>query len=182
MRIKLQESRSAGRRTEIESARRGGIRDRFNEPLALNKLKYQASILYSDFKIIPSVKWELDESGKKVKIYKRKAYIKELAALLGEELKLDAHRVEDEIHAKASQFYNIPFVLKENLTEEEYARIKMLSKDWPGLQGAKVSERVYPKGKVAGDVLGHLGKIGKEEVEKVIHEREELPFISRRVR
>lgn len=171
---KLQESRTAGRRTEIEAARRGGIRDRFNEPLALNKLKYQAAILYSDFKVIPSVKWEEDETGKKVKVLKRKNYIHDLSILLGEELKLDPHRIEDEIHAKASQFYNIPFVIKENLNEEEYARIKMLSREWPGLKGSRVSERVYPKGKMAGDVIGHLGKIGKEEFEKVIQEREEL--------
>ena len=171
---KLQESRLPGRRVEIEPARRGGIRDRYNEPLAINKLKFQAAILYSDLKSIPSVKWEVDGEGKKIKVYKRKDYIKKLSLLLGEELKLDAARVEDEIHAKASQFYNIPFILKENLTEREYARLRMLEKDWPGLQASRVYERIYPKGKLAGDVLGYLGKIGKEEYESVIQEREEL--------
>lgn len=171
---KLQESRLPGRRVEIEPARRGGIRDRYNEPLAINKLKFQAAILYSDLKPIPSIKWEIDSEGKKVKIYKRREYIKQLSLLLAEELKLDASRVEDEIHAKASQFYNIPFILKENITEEEYARLKMMEKDWPALRASRVYERIYPKGKLAGDVIGYLGKIGKNEYEAVIHEREEL--------
>lgn len=171
---KLQESRLPGRRTVLESAVRGTIRDRFNEPLALNKLRYQAAILYSDMKVIPSQAWEVSPEGKKVKVFKRKIYIKELADLLAEELKLDSGRLEDEIHAKASQFYNVPFVIKENLNQEEYARIQMLAKDWPGLVAKKTYTRVYPKGKVAADVIGYLGAISKKEYEGIIREREEL--------
>lgn len=171
---KLQEARLTGKRVEIEKANRGGIRDRFNEPLALNKLKFQAAILYSDLKKIPTVKWELDGAGVKQKVYKRKAYIKELAALLGDELKLDPDRMEDEIHAKASQFYNIPYIVKESITEQEYARLKQLARKWPGLHPMRSSERVYPQGKLAADVLGYLGKIGKSEYDEILKEREEL--------
>lgn len=171
---KLQESRLPGRRIEIEAPIRGGIRDRFNEPLALNKLKFQAAILYSDFKAVPRAKWIVGEDGKKVKINNRKAYIKTLSELLAEELKLDPLRIEDEIHAKASQFFNIPYVIKETITEEEYARLKILAKDYPGIHPHRTYERIYPKGKVAADVIGYLGKIGKSEYESVIQQREEL--------
>lgn len=174
---RLQESRLPGKRTEIEMANRGTIRDRFNEPLALNKLKYQAAILYSNMKPIPSVAWEVGPEGKKIKVFKKKEYIKNLSNLLADTLKLDSGRIEDEIHAKASQFYNVPFVIKENLTEEEYYRLKILGKDWPGLIVKKVSERVYPKGKVASDIIGYLGAIGKGEYEAVIREREELKLL-----
>ncbi|MCB1113417.1 MAG: hypothetical protein KDK62_01540, partial [Chlamydiia bacterium] len=171
---KLQESRLAGRKTEIEKAARGGIRDRFNEPLAENKLKFQAAILYSDLKKIPVVKWEKDEAGSKIKVYKRKLYIKELSKLLAEELKLDADRVEDEIHAKAAQLYNIPYIVKEPLSEEEYYRLNMLAKDFPGLKAIRSHERIYPHGKLASDVIGYLGHIGKEEYETILQERDEL--------
>lgn len=158
---KLQESRAPGRRVVVETPVRGSIRDRFNEPLALNKLRFQAAILYSDMKSIK----------------KKKVYIKTLSELLGEELNLDPARVEDEIHAKASQFYNVPYPVKENLTEEEYFRLRMLMKDWPGLIARRTCTRIYPKGKVAADVVGYLGAMGKGEYEAIIREREELKLL-----
>ena len=174
---RLQESRLPGKRSVILSPHRGTIRDRFNVPLALNQLRYEAAILYSDLKSVPSVVWEADAKGKKVKIFKRKEYIKNLSRLLADELKLDEGRLEDEIHAKASQFFNVPYVIKENLHEEEYARLKMLAKDWPGLFMRRVGSRIYPKGKLAADVIGYLGAIGKEDYEAIIREREELKLL-----
>lgn len=44
---KLDESRRPQRRHEIEAAKRGTIRDRFNIPLAINKMQYNVAILYS---------------------------------------------------------------------------------------------------------------------------------------
>lgn len=171
---KLQESRLAGKRIELEKATRGSIRDRFNEPLAVNKLRYQAAIVYADFKKIPLSRWEKDEMGKKKKVYPRKAYIKSLAELLAEELKLDSERVEDEIHAKAALLYNIPYTLKDSLTEKEYARLKMLARSHPGLVAVRTYSRIYPNNKLASDVIGYLGSINREDYQEILQEREEL--------
>ena len=73
-------------------------------------------------------------------------YIKELVKLLSNELGLEAERVEDLIHAKASYYAQVPFILKDNLTEQEYYRLKILEKDWPGLQARRMPQRHYPKG------------------------------------
>lgn len=171
---KLQASRHPGKRSLIEPARRATLRDRNNLPLALNKLKYQAALTYSEINSIPALAWELNSEGVKVKVSKRKAYIKELSELLAQELKLDKDRLEDEIHAKAALFHNIPFIVKEGISEEEYARLSFLSKDYPGLTPLKVYERVYPQGKLAADVVGYLGAISKREYETIINEREQL--------
>lgn len=101
---KVQDSRKPGKKTEAVQAKRATIRDRFNLPLAINKLRYQAAILYSDMKKIPSIQWVKGEGGKKTKVYKRREYIKQLSEMLAKELGLDPSRLEDEIHAKASLF------------------------------------------------------------------------------
>ena len=124
--------------------------------------------------MIPRFGYEKVRVVRNIKIFKRKEYIKKLSELLAEELKLDAARLEDEIHAKASLFFNIPFVIKEGLTEEQFARLSLLAKDYPGIFPKRSYERVYPKGKLAGDVIGYLGAISKNEYEAVIGEREQL--------
>lgn len=166
---KVEESRRPQRRTILEPARRATIRDRFNIPLAMNKIQYNAAVLYSQIQQIPSVKWEF-EGGKKVKKFKRKEYIANLAKMLGDELHLDAERIEDLIHAKASFYSKMPFVIKENLAEAEYYRLKMLEKDWPGITMQRIPKRHYPLGKVGADVIGYLGAINKEEYEKILQE------------
>src|SRR5690349_16333446 len=50
-----EEARRPQRRTVVESAKRGTIRDRFNIPLAVNRLQYNAAILYAPLKDIPAV-------------------------------------------------------------------------------------------------------------------------------
>ena len=167
---KLEESRKPQRRTVIEPAKRGTIRDRFGIPLAINKIQYSATILYSQLRQIPSVTWEKDPHGKRIKKFNRKNYITRLSHLLGEELNLDPAKVEDLIHAKASLYYNIPFVIKEDLSEKEYYRLKMLEKDWQGIQVERRPKRVYPYGKTAGDIVGYLGAISKKEYEAILAE------------
>ena len=52
----------------MEPAMRGTIRDRFNIPLAINKIGYQASIYYSHLKDIPTIVLDVDlVSGKRTK-------------------------------------------------------------------------------------------------------------------
>lgn len=178
---KVEESRKPQRRVVVEAARRATIRDRFNIPLALNKVQYNAAILYSQFRQIPSVVWKKSPDGKRIKILKRREYIAALSNVLGEELQLDAERLEDLIHAKASFYYQIPFIIKEDITEQEYYRLKMLEKDWLGIHVQRVPKRTYPMGRVAADIIGYMGAINRQEYEKIIQEMKELElFLTKR--
>lgn len=171
---KLEDSKKSQRKTVVESAKRATIRDRFNLPLAINKTAYRASITYSAFRQIPNFAFETNSEGKKVKINKRKAYILELSELLTKELDLDPARVEDLIYAKAALYYNIPYVLKDNLSEKEYYRLLMMEKDWPGLTVQRYAKREYPKGKSASDVIGYMGSISRASFETNIRELKAL--------
>lgn len=172
--IKLEEFRRPQRKTVVEPARRATIRDRFNIPLAINKVQYRAAILYSQFKQIPAIAWTKDANGNKIKKYRRREYIKALAQLLAKDLQLDPERLEDLIYSKAAFYYHIPFVIKEDLSEAEYYRLKMLEKDWVGIQVQRLPKRTYPRGKVAADILGYMGAINRNEYEAIIHEMNAL--------
>lgn len=167
---RLEQSRKPQRRVVVEAARRATIRDRFNVPLAINNIQYNAAILYSQFKQIPSTVWTKDANGKRVKKSRRKEYITQLSQLLSNELQLDPERLEDLIHAKASFYYQVPFVIKEDITEKEYYRLKMLEKDWVGIQVQRLPKRTYPMGKVGADIIGYMGAINRQEYEGVIRE------------
>lgn len=168
---KLEDSRKPQRRTVIEPAKRGTIRDRYNLPLAINKLQYQASILYSQLKPIPSVAWKKEADGKKTKQFKRREYITKLSQLLARELNLDPERLEDLIHSKGALYQQIPLVIKEDITEKEYYRLKMLEKDWLGIHVQIRPKRHYPRGRTASDVIGYMGAINKQEYESIIQEK-----------
>lgn len=167
---RLEESQKPQRKTVIEPAIRATIRDRFNLPLAINKVTYQASVLYSQLRDIPAFIWQKDEQGKRIKVFKRREYIHQLTEMLAKELHLDAERIEDLIHAKASYYSQVPFVIKDGLSEKEYYRLKILEKDWPGLHVRELPKRYYPKGRVAADIIGYMGAINRTEYEKVLHE------------
>lgn len=171
---KEEESRRPQRRTVIEPAKRGTIRDRFNIPLAINRIQYNAAVTYSELRQIPSIKWERTVDGKKIKRSKRKEYIAQLAQTLGSELNLDPERLEDLIHSKASFYNHIPFVIKEDISEEEYYRLKMLENEWLGITVQRLPRRYYPQGRVAGDIIGYMGAINKKEYEEIIHEMASL--------
>lgn len=179
---KLEESRKPQRKTIIEPATRATIRDRFNLPLAINKISYQAAILYSQLRDIPTVGWQKDPvTGKRIRISKRKMYIHELSEILAKELGMEAERIEDLIHAKASYYSQVPFVLKEDLSEKEYYRLKMLEKDWPGIHTRRLPKRYYPQGRIAADVIGYMGAINRPEYEKILQEMKVLEqFIQER--
>lgn len=171
---KVEESRKPQRKSLVEPATRATIRDRFNLPLAINKVSYQATLLYSQLRDIPSYEWQKDPSGKRIRVSKRKIYIHQLSRLLADKLDLDAERVEDMIHAKASYYAQVPFVIKEDLSEEEYYQLKMLEKDWPGIHMRRVPKRFYPLGRAGADVIGYMGAINRSEYEKILHEMKAL--------
>jgi len=159
----LEESRKPQRRSLVERTERATICDRFNIPLAINKMQYKASIYYADIQQIPSFTWEKERNGNRVKILSRSLYITKLALLLAQELELDPERIEDLIHSKASLFPHTPFVIKENISEEQYYRLKMLEKDWLGICAHQGYKRIYPLGKTASDIIGYLGVINDKE-------------------
>lgn len=171
---KWEEARKPQRKVIIEPSRRATIRDRFNVPLAINKVQYNASVIYSQLMHIPRLCTKVDEKGKRVKCYRRKEYITQLALLLGNELNIDSERLEDLIYSKASYYYQLPFTIKEDITESEYYRLKLLEKDWPGIHVQSVPRRYYPLGRVAGDLIGYMGAINREEYESILQEIKEL--------
>lgn len=166
---KSEEARRPQKRTIIEPAKRGTIRDRFNLPLAINKIHYQATVIYSQILQVPAVRWEIQD-GKKIKRFKRKEYIRHLAQLLAQELDLDPDRLEDLIHSKAALYHQVPFLIKDNITEKEYYKLKILEKDLIGLHVRRQPHRHYPQGRIASDIIGYMGSINRNEYEKVLTE------------
>ncbi len=162
------------RKTIVDKAERATIRDRFNIPMAINKIHYNASVRYADLRQIPSTRWKKDPAGNKVREPVRSNYIQALAIHLGEELNMDPVQIEDTIHAKASLFPHTPFIIKEGLLEEEYYRLKLQEKDWIGIEAQKSTKRIYPHGKVGCDIVGYLGSISQNQYVKIAEELREL--------
>lgn len=162
------------RRVVIEKADRATIHDRFGIPLAINKIQYNASVCYAHIRQIPTVRWHKNEKGQRVRISERLEYISKLSEKLSSELGVPARRIEDLIHGKAALLPHTPFVIKEDLSEEQYYRLKGMEKDWLGLQVERVSRREYPLGKIGGDVIGYLGNIDSTKYLKIAHELNSL--------
>lgn len=171
---RLIQARKPQRRVVIEPTPRATIRDRFGIPLAVNKIQYNAAVCYANIREIPSITWKKDSSGKMVRVQARAEYIQKLAEALGKELNLDPLRIEDMIHGKASLFPHTPFVIKEDISEEQYYRLKMLEKDWLGIAMQRASRRHYPQNKVGCDVVGYLGPISQKKYLDVAQEIQEL--------
>ncbi|EKE21364.1 MAG: hypothetical protein ACD_7C00267G0001, partial [uncultured bacterium] len=174
---KINESILPQRRTVIQKANRGIICDRSNNPLAVNRIKYNATIYYSHIRQLPNMKYTKAENGKKIKKYIRKEYIKNLSSFLGTQLNLDPERIEDIIHSKASLLSHIPYVIKENIDEEKYYRLRMMQRDWPGLYLEISQERYYPLNETGSDLVGFMGKISQNEYYKIVDEIKELQNI-----
>jgi cell division protein FtsI/penicillin-binding protein 2 len=160
---RLKEARKPQERIISLPAPRGAIVDREFSPLAINRSRYDATIYYSHIRQIPSIGWKKSVEGKKIKYYPRKDYIKKLSEFLAKELSLNAKDLEDLIHAKAALLPHIPFVIKENISEEEYYRLHQQQRHWAGLHALSTFERYYPEGCVASHILGHLGAFSQEE-------------------
>lgn len=168
------QSRKPQRRVVIEKAPRATIQDRFGVPLALNKIQYNATVSYANVREIPRFIWKKTEKDKKIRFPARTAYIAKLSRLLEAILGLDATRIEDTIHGKAALLPHTPFIIKEDISEEQYYQLKMLEKDWVGLQAERVSRRYYPQGKLACGVLGYLGTMDQNKYLQIAHEIQTL--------
>ncbi|PJD94781.1 MAG: hypothetical protein CK425_10335 [Parachlamydia sp.] len=167
-------ARKPQRKVVLEPAKRATIRDRFNIPLAVNKIQYDAAIVYSELQQIPTFRTVYGPDGKKKKVFKRKEYIESLAQVLGKELQLDPRWIEDIIYSKAAFQFHVPFVIKKEISEQEYYRLKGLENAWLGINVMCVPRRYYPQGKVAGDLIGYMGAISKEKYDGILAEIAEL--------
>lgn len=168
------------RRTLIEPSRRASIRDRFGTPLAVNRVQYNAAVVYSDIAAIAAVGYEW-KNGRKIKYYKRRQHIRELALLLAGILQLDADELEDRIHAEAALYGHTPYIVKKDISEKQYYQLKIAEMSWIGLLAQRAPKRFYPQGKVAGDVVGYMGAIDNENYQAILQERQALQsYVSRR--
>jgi cell division protein FtsI/penicillin-binding protein 2 len=174
---KIRESEQPKRRTIVQRANRGTIRDRFGIPLAVNKICYNATIYYNQISQIRAISWQEDASGKRVKAYPRREYIEKLSMELGKLLGLDPLRVEDLIHSKASLFPHVPFIIKSGLTEEEHYRLAIMEKDWLGIHAEIGSERYYPRHKSGGEIIGTMGSISSKQYIEIAEEIAQLQKI-----
>jgi cell division protein FtsI/penicillin-binding protein 2 len=157
------------RKSTLCHSNRGIIYDRFSLPVAINKICYNASIYYSDIKQLPYIKW-VKEEDKKIKTYPRREHIAKISKILSKELGIDEMKIEDLIHSKASLFPHTPFVIKENISQEKYFRLRMLERDFLGICAEITSTRHYPNNKSACDIIGYLGAINKKEYLSVANE------------
>ena len=170
----LEKALKPQRRTVVEAAPRGTIRDRFNLPLAINKMQYNAAVCFDRIREIPVVSWERDEKGKKVRVYERRIYVEKLSKMLGAALEMDPIAIEDLIYSKASIFPNTPFILKEDISEKLYYRLRLMEKDWTGLSMQRAAKRYYPQGKVGSDLIGYMGAINERQYLAIAEEIKEL--------
>ncbi len=168
------QARKPQRKTSVEKVERATIRDRFNIPLAQNKIEYGVAVRYADIRELPSHKWEINSEGKKIKKAVRGPYIAALSRLLGEELSMDPREIEDIIYAKASLFPQTPFTIKKSLSENQYYKLRMLQKDWVGIVPERGSKRIYPAGKTACDIVGYMGAISSNEYLQIAKEIKDL--------
>ena len=123
-REKLEEARRPQERVVIDRAERATICDRFHIPLAINKVQYNALISYGAIRELPRWIWRRDSTNKRVKYFYRREYITKLSQRVEQILHLKAQRLEDLIHSKAAILGNVPCIIKENISEEQYFRLK----------------------------------------------------------
>src|SRR5207244_12502019 len=126
-------------------APRGQITDRNGAPLAQNRLSYNLVITFptpldfSDEQALGFTKEKIDAAGR----------------LLGRKL-----RVSDEAILRHYRNRGImPLEIAQNLSEEEHENVK--GDLPPGILVRPVYVRIYPNGKVAGQIIGYTGKTGR---------------------
>jgi penicillin-binding protein 2 len=126
-------------------APRGQITDRNGVPLAQNRLSYNLAINFptpldfSDAQAVGFAREKIDKAGK----------------LIGRTL-----RISDEAILRHYRNRGImPFEIAQNLSQSEHEEVK---DNLPsGIMVRPVYVRVYPNGKVAGQIIGYTGRTGR---------------------
>src|SRR5205814_8194925 len=126
-------------------APRGQITDRNGAPLAQNLLTYNLVINFPT---------PLDFSDAQALSYTREK-IDEAAKSIGRRF-----RISDETILRHYRNRGImPFEIAQNLSQQEYENIKDALP--AGMMVRPIYVRVYPNGKVAGQIIGYTGKTGR---------------------
>src|SRR6184192_4564507 len=126
-------------------APRGQITDRNGAPLAQNRLSYNLAVTFptplnfSDALALSYTRQKIDEAGK----------------LIGRRF-----RISDETILRHYRNRGImPFEIAQNLSQQEYENIKDALP--PGMMVRPIYVRIYPNGKIAGQIIGYTGKTGR---------------------
>src|SRR6201988_2568870 len=126
-------------------APRGQITDRNGAPLAQNRLSYNLVINFPT---------PLDFSDSKALSYKREK-IDAAGKIIGRRF-----RISDETILRHYRNRGImPFEIAQNLSQEEYENIKDALP--AGMMVRPIYVRIYPNGKIAGQIIGYTGKTGR---------------------
>jgi penicillin-binding protein 2 len=126
-------------------APRGEIVDRYGNPLAQNKLSYNLAINFptpldfSDAKAVEFVREQISRAEK----------------LLGRLIKLPDQAILRHYHNRGI----MPFEIAPNLSESEYKDVK--EDIHPPMVLRPIYVRVYPNGKVGGNLIGYTGRTGR---------------------
>jgi len=126
-------------------APRGQITDRNGEPLAQNKLSYNLAINFPtplDFSDTQALSFASEK-------------IDRTARLIGRKIKISDDAILRHYHNRGI----MPMEIVQNLSELEYEQIK--NNPPPGVIVRPIYVRVYPNGKVAGQIIGYTGKTGR---------------------
>jgi penicillin-binding protein 2 len=126
-------------------APRGQITDRNGEPLAQNRLSYNLAINFPT---------PLDFSDAQALSFAREK-IDKTARLIGHKIKISDDAILRHYHNRGI----MPMEIAQNLTQVEYDQIK--NDPPPGVIVRPIYVRVYPNGKVAGQIVGYTGKTGR---------------------
>jgi penicillin-binding protein 2 len=95
-------------------------------------------------------------------------HLEETAQAVGEVLEIPPSRIVQDV--KRSRYRNGPFQpvkIKDNLSLDQVYALKMLRWDHPGLNINETILRHYPLGAAASQVLGYVGEISKEQLERL---------------
>ena len=126
-------------------APRGQITDRNGESLAQNRLSYNLAINFPT---------PLDFSDAQALGFAREK-IDRTARLIGRKLKISDDAILRHYHNRGI----MPMEIAQNLSQLEYEQIKNAPP--PGVIVRPIYVRVYPNGKVAGQIIGYTGKTGR---------------------
>jgi len=126
-------------------APRGQITDRNGESLAQNRLSYNLAINFPT---------PLDFSDAQTLSFAREK-IDRTARLIGRKLKISDDAILRHYHNRGV----MPMEIAQNLSQSEYEQIK--NDPPPGVIVRPIYVRVYPNGKVAGQIIGYTGKTGR---------------------
>jgi cell division protein FtsI/penicillin-binding protein 2 len=144
---------------------RGTIRDRFHVILAANAIEYRVGVVWPPIQEIPR---KIIENGQKR--FLRKDYVKALSKMIGKVVDIDPQRIEDTIYSYAVFSQTTAVVLKTGLTEQQYYRLTMAAKDWPGLVVERAPKRVYPRGRSGCHVIGYTAPLNRQEYDRAVSE------------